>query len=58
LERLFVKAWRKGIRFFFANAIAAFFVGFEKSFKYVRDSVFEGFDFVCIFVAWRQNAEM
>jgi hypothetical protein len=46
------------IRFFFANAIAAFLVGFERGFKYVRDGVFEDFNFARIYVAWRQNAEM
>jgi hypothetical protein len=45
-------ARHKKIRFFFVNAIAAFLVGFERGFKYVRDGVFQGFDFMRIYVAW------
>jgi hypothetical protein len=51
-------ARHRGIRFCFANAMAAFLVGPRRGFKHVRDGVFDGFDFACIFIAERQNAEM
>jgi hypothetical protein len=38
--------------------VAAFLTGFEKGFNYVRDGFGRDFDFMWIYVAWRQNAEM
>jgi hypothetical protein len=50
--------FRQGTRYdFFANAMAAFLAGFERIFNYVR-GLGRDFDFMRIYVAWRQNAEM
>jgi hypothetical protein len=41
------------IRFFFASAMAAFLVGFERGFKHDQDVALGHFDFMHIYVAWR-----
>jgi hypothetical protein len=54
----FMQGIKKNRRFFFVDAIAAFLAGFKRGFKYVRDGVFEGFNFARIYVARRQKDEM